>query len=557
MKEILNNLNKSRKFFIFEICCMLVFSFILLGFNYDMLIDGAFHYRRIDDIYSNIVKGDVFKFVSDDSLHGLGYASTGFYPSLLLIPFACLRILLPSQICLLFYMFFIEFLIALNSYIFIKQLTDNKNKQFVFILIYLILWPVIYFEFYMLALGMITAYALLPLILAGFIKILKGEKYGVLLLSGGMTLLVHSHLIFSLITVIILTALFFINIKEFVKSPKKILNIIISAAICILCGAVVIFPVFEQLIIGENLNIKWIKSRYIEFPANNLLFVLMVFLTGFIFYKSKNKKKTIYLLVVFWVLLSSTNIFPWVLAPKLLEIIQYTTRLQLFISIPLGLYVIECDNKKIEKKVTDIRLYSWVVILFLFFFMSYCKYMGDNNMIEERLHDFNLCIGLGDYLPENFFEDCDKEIYGIESEDDKGVINGIMYGKIKLFDNEYAFSLNNKLNYEIIDNNNFEFSHNTNNSIMLPKWYYKGYTVTLNGKEIDYYQGRYGLLTIDTSVPSGSVSVNYTGTMVQNISKIISYISLLLFGFYAVILLIMKNKNNGYIFYERKEITHE
>ena len=41
--------------------------------------------------------------------------------------------------------------------------------------------------------------------------------------------------------------------------------------------------------------------------------------------------------------------------------------------------------------------------------MSYCKYMGDNNRIEERLHDFNLCIGLGDYLPENFFKDCDKE----------------------------------------------------------------------------------------------------------------------------------------------------
>ena len=178
-------------------------------------------------------------------------------------------------------------------------------------------------------------------------------------------------------------------------------------------------------------------------------------------------------------------------------------------------------------------------------------------MIEERLHDFNLCIGLGDYLPKNFFEDCDKEIYGIEGEDDKSVINGVLYGKIKLFDNEYAFSLNDKLNYEIIDNNNFEFSHNINNSIMLPKLYYRGYTVTLNGKEIDYYQGRYGLLTIDTSVPSGAVSINYTGTMIQNISKIISYISLSLFGFYAVILLIMKNKNNGYIFYERKEITHE
>lgn len=544
-------MNESRKFFIFEICFLFICSFLIGGLQFDILTDGGFHLRRINDIYFNIISGDVFCFVAENMLDGMGYASTGFYPSLLLIPFSALRCIFPSQLCFLMYLFFIEFLMAINSYIFIKQITNNKNKQFLFVIIYLILWPVLWQTFAIMALGMITAYALIPLILTGFIKILKGKKYGILLLSGGMTLLVHSHLIFSLIMVIILIVLFFINIKEFVKSPKKILNIIVSALICVSCCAVVIFPILEQLILNDCISNKFNKLPYIAVPGNYIFLLLSIFVSFYIFYKSKNKRKTTYLLISLWILLSRTNIFPWFLFPHFLKQIQFTSRLELLLAIPLGLYVIDCNNDEVKEKIIKSKMYFWVVFLFILIMMTVCCFSDNKYVTRCRIDNSNQCIGLGDYLPKNFFEDCNKDIYGTKSNNIDVILTDISYGRIKLFNKNYAFSLNNDLAYKIIDNNNYIFSNNNNSSIMIPKFYYKGYKIKLNGEEMDYYQGKYGLITIDTNINSGKISVSYDGTLVQNISKLISYISLTVFFIISNIIIIIKKKKLGYIFYNK------
>ena len=86
---------------------------------------------------------------------------------------------------------------------------------------------------------------------------------------------------------------------------------------------------------------------------------------------------------------------------------------------------------------------------------------------------------------------------------------------------------------------------------MIPKFYYKGYKIKLNGEEMDYYQGKYGLITIDTNTNSGKISVSYDGTLVQNISKLISYVSLTVFFIISNIIIIIKKKKLGYIFYNK------
>jgi len=75
------------------------------------------------------------------------------------------------------------------------------------------------------------------------------------------------------------------------------------------------------------------------------------------------------------------------------------------------------------------------------------------------------------------------------------------------------------------------------NELELPLLYYKGYQVLLDGEEIPNYPLEGGLLGVNIgSVPSGQIEVNYKGTMIQKVSRIMSIISAITFGGYLMFL---------------------
>lgn len=82
--------------------------------------------------------------------------------------------------------------------------------------------------------------------------------------------------------------------------------------------------------------------------------------------------------------------------------------------------------------------------------------------------------------------------------------------------------------------------------MLLPKIYYKGYYITLNGKEIKYNEGKYGFIEINSKdIKSGNILIEYKVTKIQNITKIISIISILYLLIYWIYLLLKKNKNTS------------
>lgn len=75
------------------------------------------------------------------------------------------------------------------------------------------------------------------------------------------------------------------------------------------------------------------------------------------------------------------------------------------------------------------------------------------------------------------------------------------------------------------DNTIFEF----------PYTYYPGYTITLNGVEMNSFESENGLLAISLNkIPESDITVRYTGTRIMGISKILSIIGIILFILYIL-----------------------
>ena len=75
------------------------------------------------------------------------------------------------------------------------------------------------------------------------------------------------------------------------------------------------------------------------------------------------------------------------------------------------------------------------------------------------------------------------------------------------------------------DNTIFEF----------PYTYYPGYTITLNGVEMNSFESENGLLAVSLNkIPKSDITVRYTGTRIMDISKILSIIGIILFILYIL-----------------------
>lgn len=375
--------------------------FILNGLNFDATDDGNFHIRRLYDIYLSMKNGYFLSFMSNDLLYEFGYPTLGFYPYLLMIPFGLLCFILPINICFYLYILFNIFLIAASAYFFSCEITNDIDKKMIFTLSYLILLPNLYFLFQLLAMGMVTAYALIPFITTGFFRILNNKKHGVLILTTDMTLLIYSHIISTLTTSIILLILCIYNYKKILKNKNIILKYFISAIFTIVLSSMVIFPIIEQLSYMNILN-RCPHVPYAEIvpkPFNFIIFFIICII--FIIAIKKYKNKNIWLLFsIILLLTTSLNIFPWFLFPKLLNLIQYGHRFYIFLSLPICYITTNCDKEKINKKAINVKMYTWVVCLFLIVDSSIQGFIFNSEEMKNREFNIETFIGAGDYLPE-------------------------------------------------------------------------------------------------------------------------------------------------------------
>lgn len=205
-------------------------------------------------------------------------------------------------------------------------------------------------------------------------------------------------------------------------------------------------------------------------------------------------------------------IFPWDLLPKSMRIIQFPWRLMTIVAIPFSIIA----PLSINKIKVNYNYFIFLIIL-LSFFNTHCGY---NETVD--LNNLNYGLGMGwqkEYLSVNAFDNLDY----LENRDN-------------LIKCSTECNIDDESNYP-----NIEFTVNGDSIIELPRLYYLGYTLKNSDKEIiNIYENDKGF--IGANVSSGSYTLKYTGTILDNIASRISLLTILLYIFYIIY---RKNKCKG------------
>ena len=490
--------------------------------------DLTFHLSRISAIKDNLELGIIGGYIYPNYLNGYGYANGLFYPDLFLyipaiLSYLGLNIITSYKI----FLFLISFGSISTMYICVKNISKNTKSALISSFIYGFASYRLTDMFTRAALGETMAFLFAPLVIYGIYEIIYGDYKKFYILILGMSGLILSHLISTLLISIALVIICCVNIKKFIKEKKRILYLLISAIITICLTAYFTLPMIEQMIDNEfafnNLEetsrllgrsapiwsiiiefpYELIKSVWIP-PGIGIGFALLIY---YYFKNRKNNDKFTKLCFIIGILflICSTNLFPWNLFQSLLAPIQFPWRLYfitvLFLSIGAGT-MLSNNTNLIEKKTK---------YLFLIFLIPVIT-VSTTSFLEKNVKEVgNYNVSGGEYIPANTNK---KSIL------ERGEIITSTYPL------EYTINRNG-LELEI------EYHKNEkNNSLELPLLYYKGYKAVTEENEINIYQTSNGLVGIDVDTSDGIINVSYEGTKIQKISKIISLVSLIILILY-------------------------
>lgn len=331
-----------------------------------------------------------------------------------------------------------------------------------------------------------------------------------------------------------------------IKNVKTIKSITKDVLIILVLTAFYLIPLMEHKIYGDYTIFnseamgatgadvystcvgfkEWFSS---EFSKNEFIFsfgIVVTFgilLTPFAFKKTKKFSSYIeFILLAILALYMDTKLFPWIVAPNVLTIIQFAWRLNGFFIFFIS-YICAVNIITIAEMIKDSRNIIATIACILIFV---CAWFGVERYMPEEgsqgyKRDINFENGIinsenigpyqinREYLPLK----AGKNISYIENrENGTYVINGVAI-------------INNENKNELKDE--FDVITMANTTIELPYLYYHGYTVKLNGKNIKTYESDNGFLCVDIW-ESGHVSIEYTGTVLEKIGYMISTMGLII-----------------------------
>lgn len=188
-------------------------SYIILLFVFSVLIivpfmlvnqlgvhsDWSFHAARVQQIYLNLKRGQLFTFIGTDTFSKVGNANFLFYPSMFLYPWALLKLIFKPIAAFLIYSWLLTFTTMLVSYFCMLAYRNNKLTAFFFAVIYAIVPYHFYLTLGNYVLGEAQAYMFIPIVLLGMYRILTNRGWK--MLAVGITLEMYCHLVSTFISI--------------------------------------------------------------------------------------------------------------------------------------------------------------------------------------------------------------------------------------------------------------------------------------------------------------------------------------------------------------------
>ncbi len=259
--------------------------------------------------------------------------------------------------------------------------------------------------------------------------------------------------------------------------------------------------------------------------------LIMLCLSIFVIKKGINKtyRKEYILFLVLGIVSTIVTIkqFPWGIFEDIFQIIQFKWRMLLFsnfflaiiCAINMDMVIKNFNHKDIIAITTIFILYLGLLIPFLPI-NSEIRDIDQYTIGEVTENKRNAIVGMGkgEYLP---VKSNDNREYIRTREDTVYVIKGIGVSEEV---NKNGQNLSCKI--KILENATI---------VEFPYIYYPGYKITINGEEIEGFESENGFLA--TSLPemsSSEVVVEYVGTNLMFISKMISIMTLIIIIVYEI-----------------------
>lgn len=531
IKKYKNASNDSKLMLGIAIIVVLVLSYPLINSKLIAPNDGPYHLLRIEAIKDGLLSGNFPVKIYPSFMNGYGYGSGLFYPDLFLYIPAILRAIgFGSQLSYKIFLIMCILITYIGTYITGKSISKSKYVGTCAAILYCTSQYYLHNLFVRTALGEIQAYMFFPLVVLGVYNLVFEEFDKPYIIGIGFWGLMFSHTISLVMALIVVFFIVLFNYKQVFKRPKKVRNLIITALIVLLASLWFWLPLLEQLFTGEfGFNNPWttVSQNSLDLiqlfkqTGNGIgsIIIILCFFRLNISKKNENindiNKIDWFLIIGTICMIMTTKLFPWKVVEPLLNHIQFPWRFlaiaSLFLSISIALMyniIVVKEFKKITILII-LAISSYSVIGFYNNCnIEYSLVDMDNNYYNNKDNTFD--IGAGEWIPSG-------TIFETELFENPRIITN--------FAEEIKFlKSGNRIIFDYLDNQKYDYCD-------IPMLYYKGYTAKLidsNGFKTELNVSGEGLNgNIRVEMPegkTGEVIVDYTGTIIQKISYLISCI---------------------------------
>lgn len=339
-----------------------------------------------------------------------------------------------------------------------------------------------------------------------------------------------------------------VNIPK-LKNKEKIVKLIFNLVLAVLVTSFYWAPMLEaksftdyavyqddymataESVASYALDWKSYFNGIYEIGIHILIILLLPILFLKKFWKELQCKKEYILFLILGILslIFASKLFPWEQLGEYLEIIQFPWRMLVFSNFFFAIICAININVLVKNfKALDALLFAVICGIYIITLKGYIPIAEESitpieewdlGYLDENYSQAMAGMGKGEYLPVKANE---NRTYIVQREDTiyalKGNIEILEYEK----SGQTLFCELETLEDETV--------------VELPYIYYPGYEVTVSGEEVEAFESDNGFLAISLNEAQDYIiTVQYTGTTIMNITKIISVISLLGFVIYIFV----------------------
>lgn len=528
--------------------------------------DGDFHISRTIGTIEQIKNGES-PFVISRFSNNLGFGWNLFYPPISTITNIIFAILTNDVVIAMRIFIFCTFLFSgIFMFKFVSEISKNNVMALIASAIYMCAPYRMLNAYIRLAVGEMLGFVFIPIIFIGICRIFNKDTKHAYIFVFGTIGLVLSHNISTMLVFIIGVAYVLMNIKK-LKDKQILKTLIVSGIIIVLSVLFFEIPLLEQKasceyevfrygkmyskdsVQGHALNPLQLLYRNAPGADDSMFFCIGIpiliglALTPFVKVEDELKRNYKFFFIVGAVAtVMSTFIFPWIVMPDIVLMVQFPWRLLAVIvfcfsiisGINISLFIdkIIKDTKK-QELIKNIILIIFIVLSCIYALTFILKldyeYKDSKFYEQEEIIDTKYEVSRYSSFLEYWPQKAVRNIEYVASRDDKV---SVISGNAKI---ENETKRNGILDFDI---NNVE----ENTKLELPYLFYKGYQVsytkagTSEKTMLQTVESEKGLLQINIEENmNGHINVEYHITKLHKACIIMSITTMLGYLTYVII----------------------